>query len=264
VPDQDVYQAIASRLDEAWEKRLTMTPFSETGEIPDAEFAYRVQTEWTRMRVARGDRVMGRKIGLTSIPMQQQIGVDEPDYGTLWTSRYHPARRGRAEFPPELFIQPRAEGELAFLIGKPLGGGGIVAQDVLAATEAVAVSVEVIDSRIDDWRIKLVDTVADNASYGALTLGPWSSALAREDLRTIGMMVHHNGVPVVKALGADAWGHPAAAVAWLANKLSALGVGLEPGDVVLSGSLGRSIPAKPGDVFLFETFGRPPLSVVFG
>jgi 2-keto-4-pentenoate hydratase len=206
---------------------------------------------------------MGRKIGLTSRAMQEQMGVSEPDYGDLWASRFFPATRGRAEMPAATFVQPRAEGEFAFLIGRPLPPSDVTAQDVLVATEAIAVAVEVIDSRIVDWRIKLVDTIADNSSYGALTLGPWSSRLRTDDLRTLGMLIHHNGRPCVEGIGAAALGHPARAVAWLANKLVSFGVSLEPGDVVLSGSLGRSIPVSGGDSLLVEVNGQPPLSVAF-
>jgi 2-keto-4-pentenoate hydratase len=206
---------------------------------------------------------MGRKIGLTSRAMQEQMSVNEPDYGALWTSRFFPARAGRCEMPADVFLQPRLEGEIAYLIGRPLAGPGITPQQVLAATDALAISVEVIDSRIEGWRIKLVDTIADNSSYGALTLGPWSKSLREVDLRTLGMIIHQNGQPVVEGVGAAALGHPSRAVAWLVNKLSTFGVSLEPGDVVLSGSLARSLPAQPGDVFLLEAYGQPPLSVAF-
>ena len=144
--------------------------------------------------------------------------------------------------PSETFLQPRLEGEIAFRIGKPLRGPDTTLEDVLEATEALAVAVEVVDSRIEDWRIKLVDTIADNASYGGFTVGPWSDSLREVDLRTIGMLIHQNDVPVVEGIGAAALGHPARAVAWLANKLASFEVTLEPGDIVLSGSLGESCP----------------------
>jgi 2-keto-4-pentenoate hydratase len=256
-------EAVARRLDEAWERREPIAPLTESDGLGPPERAYAIQSRWSELRGQRGERVIGHKIGLTSRAMQEQIGVDEPDYGRLWASRYFPLRRRRTEIPAEVFLQPRVEGELAFLIGAPLAGPDVTPQEVLVATEAVAVSVEVIDSRIRDWRIALADTIADNASYGAFTLGPWSRSLRSADLRTIGMLVHHNGAPVVEGLGAAALGHPARSVAWLANTLSALGVTMEPGDVVLSGSLGRSIPAQRGDVFVLETQGQPPLSVAF-
>src|SRR5690606_31238602 len=120
-----------------------------------AEDAYAVQSAWTQLRLSKGERIVGRKIGLTSRAMQEQLGVREPDYGTLWASRYFPAVGGRATFPANVFLQPRVEGEIAFLIGRRLAGPGVTLQEVLASTEAVAVAIEVVDSRIADWRITL-------------------------------------------------------------------------------------------------------------
>lgn len=264
MPEQPVGEvdidAVARQLDAAWEQRQSLAPLSERMALT-AEQAYAIQSRWTEMRLARGERVIGRKIGLTSRAIQQQLGVNEPDYGSLWASRYFPLTGGRVDVPADLFVQARAEGELAFLIGRPLREPGVTLHDVLAATEAIAAAIEIVDSRIADWRIKLVDTVADNASYGGFTLGPWSRALRYVDLRTVGMLLHHNGEPVVQGIGAAALGHPARAVAWLANKLIAFGISLEPGDIVLSGSLGPAIPMRPGDLFTLEIHGQPPLSM---
>ncbi|KAA2252839.1 2-hydroxypenta-2,4-dienoate hydratase [Solihabitans fulvus] len=260
---QGAIDRLARRLDDAWESGASIAPLSESEALTSPELAYRIQTRWTELRLAEhGDRVIGRKIGLTSKAMQQQIGVDEPDYGTLWGSRHFVATAGRALLPSKVFLQPRAEGELAFLIGRPLHGWPITAQDVLAATDAVAASIEVIDSRITDFRIALTDTVADNASYGAVVLGPWNAALRGADLRTIGMLIHLNGELVVHGAGAAALGNPARSVAWLARRLDELGTPLEPGDIVLSGSLGPSLPVSRGDVFTVETHGLPPLCAV--
>jgi len=253
--------ALARRLDDAWERRVTIDPLSETDGLDSPLLAYAIQQRWSDIREQRGDRVIGRKIGLTSRPMQEQMGVQEPDYGSIWSSRYFPARHGRADMPAQTFLQPLAEGELAFLFGQPLRGTKVTAIEVLAATDALAVSVEIIDSRIKDWRIKLADTVADNASYGAVTLGPWDRSLRYADLRTLGMLVHHNGTPTVEGVGAAALGNPARSVAWLVNKLGSLGVGLEAGDIVLSGSLGRSLRVRLGDVIQVEVFGQPTLTV---
>lgn len=254
---------LAQRIEEAWQRGTTIAPPSESDGLESAEAAYAVQSRCVALRVAAGDQVIGHKIGLTSRAMQEQLGVAEPDYGSLLASRHFPAVGGWARVPSELFVQPKVEGEFAYLLRRPLTGGGVTAHDVLAATEAVAVSIEIIDSRITDWRIRLVDTVADNASYGAVTLGPWSSALRHADLRTVGMLIDHNGRRAVEALGAAVLGNPARSVAWLANKLHTLGAGLEPGDIVLSGSLGGAIPAERGDVFTVEVHGQPHLSLVF-
>lgn len=253
--------ALARRLDAAWEGRTTIEPPSRADGLSSPRLAYAVQTRWSQLRQERGDRVVGHKIGLTSRPMQEQMNVGEPDYGRIWSSRVFAARRGWAEVPSGVFVQPLAEGELAFLIGAPLEGPSITPLQVLAATDALAVAIEIIDSRITDWRIGLVDTIADNASYGAMVLGPWDRSLRHHDLRTLGMVIHHNGNRVVEGVGAAALGHPARSVAWLANTLSELGVSLGPGDVVLSGSIGRSMPVRQGDVFQVEAAGQPPLGI---
>lgn len=255
--------ALARRLLDAAGTRSPIPPLTETAGLDSEEDAYAIQRRLTELRLGAGDEVIGHKIGLTSRAMQEQLGVSEPDYGSLWGSRYFHMSAGRTEMPFELFLQPRVEGELAFLIGAPLPAGGCDGDDVLAATAAVAPSIEVIDSRIEDWRIRLEDTVADNASYGAFTLGPWSTALRDSDLTAVRMVVSHDGVPVVDAIGAAVLGHPARSVAWLANKLATFGVRLRAGDVVLSGALGRSIPAAPGDVFTVATDGQPDLTVEF-
>ncbi|ABU58485.1 2-keto-4-pentenoate hydratase [Roseiflexus castenholzii] len=266
MPEQPVggedIDAIARRLDNAWEQRQPLAPLSASMALTP-EHAYAIQSRWTDLRLARGERVIGRKIGLTSRAIQQQLGVNEPDYGSLWASRYFPLAGGRVDVPADLFVQARVEGELAFLIGRPLREPGVTLHDVLAATDAIAAAIEIVDSRIADWRITLVDTVADNASYGGFTLGPWSRALRSVDLRTVGMLLHHNGEPAVQGIGAAALGHPARAVAWLANKLIAFGINLEPGDIVLSGSLGPAIPMRTGDLFTLEIHGQPPLSMRF-
>src|SRR5918998_3836294 len=168
---------LAQRLEDAWEGRDPIPPLSESEGLSAAEDAYAVQSAWSELRLSSGERIVGRKIGLTSPAMQEQMGVNEPDYGSLWGSRYFPSRGGRVEIPADTFLQPRLEGEIAFLIGRPLAGPGVTLQEVLVATEALAVAVEVVDSRVEDWRIKLADTIADNSSYGALTLGPWSRSL---------------------------------------------------------------------------------------
>jgi 2-keto-4-pentenoate hydratase len=255
--------ALARRLDEAWENRESVAPLSESEGLDDVERAYEIQAKWSELRTGRGERIVGRKIGLTSFAMQEQLGVSEPDYGSLWSSRYFPAQGGRVEIPAEPFLQPFLEGELAFLIGKPLAGPGVTLQTALAATDALAVAVEVVDSRIEDWNVKLPDTIADNASYGGFTTGPWSRSLREVDLRTIGMLINKSGERAAEGMGAASLGHPAEAVAWLANKLASFGTELKPGDIVLSGSLGRAVPAQQGDVFVLEAHGQSPLTVTF-
>jgi 2-keto-4-pentenoate hydratase len=258
------HDEIARRLDDAWRNRRAIAPLSETFGLRSPADAYAIQTSWARLRTAGGEEVLGHKIGLTSQAMRDQIGVDEPDYGQLWGSRFYPVEDGVATVPAGVFVQPRVEGELAFLMGKPLEGADVTGEQVLAATEAIAVAVEIIDSRITDWRITLVDTIADNASYGAFTLGPWDRTLGQADLRTIGMLVQHNGAIEVEAVGNAVFGDPVRAVAWLATTLNRLGTTINAGDIVLSGSFGRSIPARHGDEFVVQAHGQAPLTVRFG
>ena len=256
-------EILAERLDTAWRTRAPIPPISESDGITSAETAYAIQTYWTKMRLARGEKIVGRKIGLTSKAIQQQLGVGEPDYGTLWQSSYYPAADGRVAIPAGDFLQPRIEGEIAFLIGQSLRGPNITMEDVLAATEACALGVEIVASRIADWRIKLVDTIADNASYGGFTLGPWDRRLRDADLAALAMTVQHNGAPAAEGVGAAALGHPALSTTWLANKLSEFGVGLEPGDIVISGGITKMLPVKSGDQFVFTLTGQPSVTVSF-
>jgi 2-keto-4-pentenoate hydratase len=256
-------QALAERLDTAWRTRTPIPPITESEGITDLATAYAIQSSWTAMRLARGEQVAGRKIGLTSKAIQQQLGVSEPDYGTLWRSSFYEARNGKVTIPADDFLQPRIEGEVAFLIGKPLRTPDITPEQVLAATDACALGVEIVASRIADWKIKLVDTIADNASYGGFTLGPWDTALRNADLGALAMTIRHNGVPAAEGVGSAALGHPATSTAWLANKLVEFGVSLEPGDIVISGGITKMLPIRAGDEFVFSLTGQPDLTVAF-
>jgi 2-keto-4-pentenoate hydratase len=255
--------AIASRLDDAWRTRRPIAPISESDGVADAATAYAIQDHWAGLRLARGERIAGRKIGLTAKAVQQQLGVSEPDYGALWQSSFYPSRDGRVELPEADFLQPRVEGEIAFLMARKLHGPDATPREVLAATEACALGVEIVASRIADWRIKLADTIADNASYGGHTLGPWDKRMREADLAALSLQIRHNGALAAEGLGSAVLGHPAASAAWLVNKLAAFGVGLEPGDVVISGAICKMLPAKRGDRFEFSLTGQPALAVTF-
>jgi len=259
----DLIERLAQRLDEAARTHIPILPLSESEGLTSVETAYAIQTRWTEMRTVRGEKVLGRKIGLTSKAIQQQLGVDQPDYGNLWDTTFYPAKDGKVEIPASDFVQPRIEGEVAFLIGKPLRKPNIKMQDVLAATEACALGVEIVASRITDWRIKLVDTIADNASYGGFTLGPWDRSLVQSDLGALAMTIYHNSVLSAEGKGAAALGHPAISTAWLANKLLEFGVSLEPGDIVISGGITKMLPVKAGDEFVFTLTSQPSLTISF-
>jgi 2-keto-4-pentenoate hydratase len=255
-------QQLGSLLEQSWDQVRPIPPLSESHRLT-LEDAYKVQQAFNDLRLQRGDRVIGRKIGLTSKAVQSQLGVDQPDFGNLWQSRYFANFGGRVEVDAATFLQPRVEGELAFLIGRPLRGPHVTPQEVLSASEAVAYAIEIVDSRIENWRIKIQDTIADNASYGGFVLGSWQKGLLEKDLRTLGMVLSKNGQLVAQGTGAACLDHPARAVAWLANKLSEFGIALEPGDIVMSGSWIPVQAAAKGDVFVLEAYGCQPLSLRF-
>lgn len=261
MPSASLIETLAERLDSAWRTHTPIPPITESDGISDVQTAYAIQSHWTDMRLARGEKVVGRKIGLTSKAIQEQLGVGEPDYGTLWESSYYPAERGKVSVPASEFLQPRIEGEIAFLIGKPLREPGITPEQVLQATEACALGIEIVASRIADWKIKLVDTIADNASYGGFILGPWDQSLREADLGALAMTIHHNGTLAAEGLGSAALGHPARSTAWLANKLLEFGISLEPGDIVISGGITKMLPVKAGDTFTFSLTGQPSVTV---
>ena len=208
------------------------------------EQAYAIQQRMLARRLAAGERVVGKKIGVTSAAVMNMLGVFQPDFG--WLTDGMVFNEGQAVAASTL-IQPKAEGEIAFVLKKTLRGPGVTAADVLAATEGVMACFEIVDSRIRDWKIKITDTVADNASCGVFVLGDRLVDPRDVDLVTVGMVLEKNGDIVATGAGAAALGHPANAVAWLANTLGAHGIALEAGEVVLSGSLGIMVPVQAGD-----------------
>ena len=242
--DAEVIQSVAKELRTAEEQRHPVAPVAgRFGALTVAD-AYAVQQANIDLRLAAGDRLLGRKIGLTSLAMQAQLGVDQPDCGHLLASMAVP--NGGAVATAEL-IAPRIELEVAFLLGKGLEGPGVTTADALAATEAVFPSLEIIDSRIADWKIGLVDTVADNASSGRFVMPSRLTPVRDLDLRLLGGIMEINGVLTSWSCGAAALGDPAACVAWLANALAPYGGRLEAGEIVLSGALDKSVPIQAGD-----------------
>jgi 2-keto-4-pentenoate hydratase len=179
----------------------------------------------------------------------------------LWQSSFYEAEHGKVSIPADDFLQPRIEGEVAFLIGKSLRGPNITLDQILAATEACALGIEIVASRIAGWKIKLVDTFADNASYGGFSAGPWDRKLVEAELSQVNMTIRKNGEPAGESLGAAVLGHPANAAAWLANKLLEFGVSLEPGDIVISGAFMKMLPFQAGDDFVFSLTSQPDLVV---
>ena len=217
--------------------------------------AYKVQMRYMERKIEAGEKVIGKKIGLTSKAMQELLGIDEPDYGFIMSTNI--ASEGLPISMSEL-IEPKAEPEVAFVLMDDLEGPGVTAGHVLAATAGVLPSIEIIDSRFAGWGIKIQDSIADGASIGLVILGAGGLTDVSTpglDLRYIGHVLEKNGEIVETAAGAAALGNPAESVAWLANKLSEYGIILKAGEIVISGSLTKAVPVQAGD-FVRATFGQ--------
>lgn len=208
------------------------------------EDAYDVQRRWAEARIARGAKIIGRKIGLTSRAMQQASKMTEPDYGVMLDDALY---RDGARIAAGTFIKPRLEVELAFVMGQDLSGAGCQIHDVLRATEFVTPALEIIDYRTEVPR-QIVDTIADNAAFGAIVLGGRPVRPFDVDLRWVGATLSQNGTIEETGLAAGIMGHPAAGLAWLVNKLAAQRDGLKKGDIVLGGSFTRPVDIRSGDV----------------
>lgn len=216
------------------------------------EQAYAIQQQLNARRLAAGQRAVGRKIGVTSEAVMSLLGVRQPDFGLLTDTMMHV---DGARIDAAAFIQPRIETEIAFRLRHDLAGPRVEPGQVLAATESVIACFEIVDSRIRDWKIRIQDTVADNASCGAFVLG--RTELDPRDVDLIGcpMEMRRNGAVVASGTGAATMGSPLVAVAWLANTLSALGQPLRAGEIVLSGALGGMVPVQRGDAFEAQVGG---------
>jgi 2-keto-4-pentenoate hydratase len=214
--------------------------------------AYAIQLQTMDTKVKKGALVVGKKIGLTSKAMQDMFGVCEPDYGHILDNAIimegQPISMAR-------FIEPRIESEICFLLKKDLKGPGVTTAEVLAATAGVMPSFELIDSHFKDWKMKIQDTVADNASNAGVILGGKLTPVEDLDLRLIGLVLEKDGEIVATAAGAAVWGNPAQAVAWLANRLGQYGIWLRAGELIMSGSLTAAFPARNGSSFR-ATFDR--------
>ncbi len=236
----------------ALRERHTIAPLAEQDPALTIDDAYAISLDFLSRRLADGERVVGKKIGVTSKAVQDMLGVHQPDFGFLtdWMQV-----DGAIDVDGKALIAPRAEAEIAFILTDGLTGPGVTAEDVVAATAAIAPCFEIVDSRIRDWQIGIVDTVADNASCGVFVLGEARADPRGLDLAALRVTVTRNGEPLSEGLGSAVQGNPAQAVAWLANTLGAYGVTLDAGDVILSGSLVPLAPAAKGDVFAMTLHG---------
>jgi 2-oxopent-4-enoate/cis-2-oxohex-4-enoate hydratase len=252
VSDTSLNDSLADELYRALRERRAVPPLMVRYPALTIDDAYAISLGALERRKADGERVVGKKIGVTSKAVQDMLGVHQPDFGFL-TDRMFMA--GEIDIAANGLIQPRAEAEIGFILKDSLKGPGVTAAQVIAATEAIAPCFEIVDSRIEDWKIGIVDTVADNASCGVYVLGEARADPRDHDLPNLHVTVTKNGQPLSEGYGHAVQGSPAEAVAWLANTLGAYGVALEAGDVILSGSLVPLEPAKAGDIFEMQLHG---------
>ena len=258
--DKTKIQHYGDELYQALLDRKAVDPLTDREPSITIEDAYQIQLRMIQRRVDAGETIVGKKIGVTSQVVMNMLKVNQPDFGQMTSGMVF--SEGEA-IRADSMIAPKAEAEVAFVLKNDLMGPGVTAADVLRATDFVVPCFEIVDSRIKDWKIKIQDTVADNASCGVFVLGDRLVDPRDVDLVTVGMVLEKNGDIVATGAGAAALGHPANAVAWLANTLGQHGIALEAGEVVLSGSLGIMVPVTAGDSLRVTMGGIGGCSVRF-
>ena len=232
-------------------------PLLETAGI---DAAYAVQQLLTGQALDAGRRIVGRKVGLTSVAVQQQLGVDQPDFGMLFDDMEY---GDGEEVPLSRLIQPKVEAEIAFVFERDLDAERPTLGNVLNALAYALPAIEIVDSRVRDWKISILDTIADNASSGLYVLGGSPRKIDSFDLRLCGMSLEQAGEPVSLGCGAACLGNPLNAVLWLARTAARIGQPLRAGDTVLSGALGPMVAVRPGDVFEARISGLGRVAAVF-
>ncbi len=258
--DADLIDALALRLREADRTGTTIAPIREALAHGGPDAAYRVQEVNTRHHLEQGRRLVGRKIGLTSKSVQQQLGVDAPDFGMLFADMElapgETVATGRV-------LQPKVEAEIAIVLKRDLLDADLTLSRLISAVAYVLPAVEIVGSRIQNWDIKLLDTIADNASSGLYALGTEPRRLDQVDLRLCGMVMERRGEIVSVGAGAACLGHPLNAALWLARKMVQVGRPLREGDVIMSGALGPMVAVQPGDVVETAIGGLGSVTTVF-
>lgn len=254
------HQEWAQALFAAKNNREPIDPLTMVDDSLTVVDAYGIQQEYVRLLAGHDGTTVGYKLGLTSKPMQEMMGVDQPDYGPVLSNMVYD---DGATVDLSRYIQPRVEAEIALVLNAPLTGPGVTTTEAARAVAGARPALEMVDSRIKDWKIRLVDTIADLASSAAIMLGPRVVPIVGWDPRLCGMVVARNGVTVDTGAGAAALGNPLAAVAWLANTLAPFDVTLEPGWFVMTGALHRAFPVEPGDVVRAEFDRLGSVSVSF-
>lgn len=251
----------AKALYEARRSRRPIAPFTDAEPHLTLADGYAIQAELIPMLLADGDRILGYKVGLTSLAMQRLIGVDSPDFGPVLASTSY---RDDGDVPMDHFISPKMEAEITYVMRSRLQGPGATATDAREAVSGACASMEIVDSRVEDWRVKLADTVADLASNGAMVISDEVVPIDTFDSRLVGMVLSRNGEVIDTGAGAAALGDPLAVVAWLANVLGERELALEPGHLVMTGALHAAVPLAEGDHFTaeFDRLGTVGLHVV--
>ena len=258
--EQSTISQLGDELYDALSNGKTVSPLTSRGFDITIEDAYHIQQRMLARRIEKGEKVVGKKIGVTSKAVMNMLSVHQPDFGYLLDGMVY--NEGES-IPMATLIQPKAEGEIAFLLNKDLMGPGLTAADVLAATEGVMACFEIVDLRIQDWKIKIQDTVADNASCGVFVLGDKLVPIDQVDLALCGMVLEKNGEIIVTGAGAATMASPVNAMVWLANTLGSLGIALKAGDIVLSGAMGAMVPVVKGDSLRVTIGGIGGCSVRF-
>jgi 2-keto-4-pentenoate hydratase len=258
--DPKKVQSVASRLREAAERGVAIAPIRDEIAEGGVAAAYAVQQANTDHYLKQGRRLVGRKIGLTSKSVQKQLGVDSPDFGMLFADM---ALCDGDEVAAGRVMQPKAEAEVALVLERDLTHAGITITDLISAVAYVLPAVEIVGSRIEKWNIKLLDTIADNASSGLFALGAEPRKLDGLDLRLCGMVMERMGEPVSVGAGASCLGHPLNAALWLARTMVEVKSPLRAGDIVMSGALGPMVGVSPGDVLDTRINGVGSVRVAF-
>lgn len=258
--NQETILRFGDMLFDAWRERRTIAPLLEQAPDITLDHAYAIQLRFIERRVAAGETIVGKKIGVTSKPVQDFLGVFQPDFGQLTSGMVY---RVGETIDLNSLIQPKAEAELAFVLKHDLVGPGITAMDVIRATDYVSPCFEIVDSRITDWKIRIQDTVADNASCGVYVLGEAKGDPRKLDISLAGMVLEKNGELHSTGVGAAVQGSPANAVAWLANTLGAVGIPFRAGEVILSGSQSQLVSVVGGDSLVCHVGGLGSCSVKF-
>ncbi len=238
-------KAAAALLD-AYDTKVAIPPLVQTYPGMTTEDSYAVQQLQIERRLSEGRTIKGHKVGLTSAAMQRQLGVDQPDYGHLLDDMFF---LEHVPIPSSIYLQPKIEPEVAFVLKRRLSGPGVTVPEAISAVDYVLPALEIIDSRIENWKIGIVDTIADNASSGGLVLGSRPTRLEDVDLRLVGCTLLRNGRVVATGAGGAVLGSPINSLVWLANTVGALGVTLEAGHVILPGSVTAAQPVAPGDTY---------------